>query len=225
MPSRPSTPRGGDRSRKNKAGGSNGRDRKLVSPSKKLTVTCDSDIEPDELIPEFVSSQAKLLELSRSRGNKSLQAADKDKLNLSIAKLEAKIQKIESDVLFDQPTAEQLWKVKKVAVEQQLAAARKDEQAEAEPKPVAEEKGAAEKEDGISDEAERIAAEILEESDDIDDIGGLFASLPQNEIDPATGKSQTVVTSSDGEKLVIRDFGKWSGVSPRRVLEEACRSR
>jgi ATP-dependent RNA helicase DHX29 len=191
----------------------------------KVLVTCDSDIEPDDLIPEFVASRAKLLGLSRSRGSRSYPAADIEDVEVTIAKLEAKIRKIENDVLFDKLAAEQQWRSKKVTVEQQLAAARKEAQPDSESKFQPEEEETDQIGDGISDEAERIAAEVLGEVDDDDDIGGLFASLPQNEIDPATGKTQTVLTGSDGEKLLIRSFGKWAGVSPRRALEEACRSR
>jgi ATP-dependent RNA helicase DHX29 len=96
-------------------------------------------------------------------------------------------------------------------------------------KPTTEEEPASEKTDDgdVNNEAERIAAEILAEvnDDDEDDIGGLFASLPQNEVDASTGESRTVVNSSDGSQIVIRDFGKTTGISPRRALEEACRSR
>jgi ATP-dependent RNA helicase DHX29 len=68
---------------------------------------------------------------------------------------------------------------------------------------------------------------MLEEDSSDDDaaLADLFASLPVNEVDPITGKSTTVVNSSNGVKVTIRDFGKWTGVSPTRVLEEACRAR
>ncbi|UNI15628.1 RNA helicase [Purpureocillium takamizusanense] len=122
------------------------------------------------------------------------------------------------------------WKSERVVVEKQLAAARKDA-----PEPTSEEPKAsttpaeaqATDEDDVTAEAERMAAEILAgaDDDDDDDIAGLFASLPQHEIDPSTGKAQTVINSSDGSKMILRDFGKWTGVSPRRVLEEACRAR
>lgn len=185
-----------------------------------MVITCDSDIEPEDLIPEYLGSKAKLLELSRSTTE---DPADNE---MAIAKLEAKIRMIENDVLFDRPTAEFHWREKRIALEQQLAAAKKQAEAEAEPVPEIEALKLDEpKDDDINDEAERIAAEILAEADDMDDIGGLFDSLPQNEVDPATGKSQTVINSADGVKLFIKDFGKWTGVGPRRVLEEACRSR
>ncbi len=84
--------------------------------------------------------------------------------------------------------------------------------------------------DDINDEAARIAAEILaenEEDEDDDDqaLADLFSSLPVSEVDPLTGKTNTVMNGPDGSKVVIRDFGKWNGVNPSRTLEEACRAK
>ncbi|KAM6507220.1 hypothetical protein FSOLCH5_012453 [Fusarium solani] len=233
VPTRSSTPRHFEskNGRKGKTTGK-GRPAKTSSAAKKMVVTCDSDIEPDELVPKYLETKAKLLEFERGyhRLHKS-QAADVDE-ELAVAKLEAKIRKIESDVLFDKYEAEQLWKAQKINLEKQLATAKKEAEAQAETQTEAAstpEEPAPEKtdEDGINDEANRIAAEILAEAneDDDGDIGGLFASLPQNEVDASTGESRTVVNSADGSKIVIRDFGKWTGVSPRRTLEETCRSR
>lgn len=167
-----------------------------------------------------MESKAKLLELTRNR----LSTSTTEEVDLQVAKLEAKIRKIESDVLFDKASADHEWKSKKVLIEKNLAASRvkqevapEPEQASPPPPP---------KDDDINDEAERIAAEILaEKEDDFDDIGGLFDTLPQSEVDPSTGESKTVITSANGAKTYIRDFGKWAGVSPRKVLEDACRSR
>lgn len=227
--SRPGTPKPQPlTSNKNKA---NHRGNKSASPNKKLVATYDLDIEPEDLIPEYISARAKHLELSRSVKPKETD----DETLLEIAKLEAKINKIQNDVLFDEFSAEQKWKSEKIVVEKQLAVAKKEAEAAAEeakqkaeqpPDEDDEEDDDDEEEDDVNNEAKRIAAEILAQQDeDDDDIAGLFASLPQNEVDPNTGKTQTVINSADGTKLVLRDFGKWTGVSPKRVLEESCRSR
>ncbi|KAM0424653.1 hypothetical protein ACHAPT_010179 [Fusarium lateritium] len=235
VPTRSSTPRHFEsrNGRKNKSAGGKGRPAKTSSAAKKMIVNCDSDIEPDELVPKYLETKAKLLEFERgyNRLDKS-QAADSDE-ELAVAKLEAKIRKIESDVLFDKYEAEQLWKAQRINLEKQLATAKREAQAQAETQPEAasipeEPIPEITDENEINDEANRIAAEILAEAndeDDDDDIGGLFASLPQNEVDTDTGENRTVINSADGSKILIRDFGKWTGVSPRRALEEACRSR
>ncbi|KAI3554166.1 helicase associated domain-containing protein [Colletotrichum abscissum] len=198
---------------------------------KKAVVTCDIDIEPDELVPVYLETKIKLFELEKSQQGKRKQNTNKfeasDGADLQ-AELRAKIVRIEKDVLFDKFAAEQEWKTKKVVLEKEFAAAKKqqaqEEKEKESPKAVAEASGSS---DGdINDEAERIAAEILAQNDDDDDggLGDLFANLPVTEVD-ATGKSSTVLNGTDGVKITIRDFGKWTGVSPMRALEEACRAR
>lgn len=182
-------------------------------------------------MPAYVDAKSKLLEFERlkpvQKGKANPRSNDDE---MAVAKLEAKIFKIQSDVLFDSYAAEQQWQARRIPLEKELAEAKKlaDAQADiADSPPPEEPKEAAEEEDGeINEEAERIAAEILAEAEDSDDgIEGLFDSLPQTEVDASTGQSQTVISSADGVKTVIRDFGKWTGVSPRRALDEACRSR
>ncbi|KAM5376829.1 hypothetical protein ACJZ2D_005316 [Fusarium nematophilum] len=229
VPTRSNTPRHFDsrNGRKNKSSGTKNRPTKGPSPAKRLIVACDSDIEPDELVPKYLEAKAKLLEFERGLNqlDKS-QTANPDE-ELAVAKLEAKIRKIESDVLFDTFEAQQRWKTDRINLEKQFATAKKELQTQAETAVTPEEPALEETtSDDVNDEAERVAAEILAEADDEDDdIGGLFESLPQNEVDATTGESRTVMNSADGGKIVIRDFGKWSGVNPRRALEEACRSR
>jgi len=192
-------------------------------------VTCDSDIEPDDLVPAYLDTKAKLFELERARQQEKKKMRLDSSQDTSVeedddANLRAKLIRIESDVLFDKFDAEQQWKLRRVVLEKELAAKRqlKTQERRAEKEAVEEPSDG-----GVNDEAERIAAEILAqgENDDGDVLADLFANLPTNEVDPSTGKTTTVVNGADGIKITIRDFGKWTGVSPLRVLEEACRSR
>lgn len=198
---------------------------------KKAVVTCDIEIEPDELVPVYLETKIKLFEFEKSQQGKRKQNSNTSEASDGVdlqAELRAMIVRIEKDVLFDKFAAEQEWKTKKVVLEKEFAAAKKQQAQEGKekepPKAVAEAAGSS---DGdINDEAERIAAEILAQNDDDDDggLGDLFAKLPVTEVD-ATGKSSTVLNGTDGVKITIRDFGKWTGVSPMRALEEACRAR
>ncbi len=144
------------------------------------------------------------------------------------ARLLSKLDKIEKDLLFDKAEAEQQWRAKKNILERDYAQAKK-KRAEEEKSAGTEPESALLNEPGnVNDEAARIAAEVFAEGEDDDDeqaLVDLFASLPVSEVDPLTGKTTTVMNEADGSKIVIRDFGKWSGVSPTRVLEEACRAR
>ena len=193
-------------------------------------MTCEIDIDPDDLIPAYLDTRAKLFALGRVRqqGRKKVKllSAQEQAAEDEEAKLQAKLARIENDVLFDKFVAEQQWKVRRVALEKEIAAERQVKAQER----AAETETSEELSNGdVNDEADRIAAEILAQGDDDDDdeeaLADLFANLPTNEVDPTTGKTTTVVNGADGVKVVIRDFGKWTGMSPQRVLEEACRSR
>lgn len=196
---------------------------------KKISVTCDSDFEADELVPQYLETKAKLLEhergVSQLNGSQASDAADEE---LVVAKLEAKVRKIEADVLFDKYVVEQQWKAQKIELEQHFAELKRKQQSIPQESSNREDLVLESKpEDDVNNEAERIAAEILAEAADEgeDGLSGLFDSLPQSEVDATTGQSRAVVNSADGTKIAVRDFGKWTGVNPRRALEEACRSR
>ncbi|KAK2012707.1 helicase associated domain-containing protein [Colletotrichum eremochloae] len=209
---------------KSKNGGS-------AASKKKAVVTCDSDIEPDDLVPVYLETKAKLFELEKSQQGKKKQRngeSGADEGAETLDKLRAKINRIDKDVLFDKFAAEQQWRTQKVALEKEIAAARKQKSIEEAQKEADRgiEEPVASCDGDVNDEAERIAAEILAQGEDDEDGGlsDLFANLPVTEVD-AAGKSSTVLNGADGVKITIRDFGKWTGVSPMRALEEACRAR
>ncbi|KAK0615208.1 P-loop containing nucleoside triphosphate hydrolase protein [Bombardia bombarda] len=214
-----------------KNGALNPRPSRASSP-KKLAVTYDEDIEPDQLLPFYLETMEKLFELQRPRQDQPKGKVPRGKTNGATidpdeALLLAKIDRVEKDVLFDKYVAEQQWRANKIILEKDYAMAKKKATEEAQEKAQAEEEPAASNDlDDVNEEAERIAAEILAEgSDDDQALADLFSSLPVSEVDPLTGKSNTVMNGADGSKVFIRDFGKWTGVSPMRALEEACRSR
>lgn len=204
----------------------------------KQIVEYDSDIEPENLMPVYLDTMAKLFHLqqptkngingSQSNGTLKNNAAEQSP---EIARLHRKLKKIEGDILFDQYLADQQWTKDKIALEKAAAIKRSEVSGKTErvrhPAESSDESSEDESEDEISKAAKQMAADILE--DDGSDLEGgiadLFASLPQEEVDPLTGKSSQVVNNKDGTKVKIRDFGKTTGVAPRRVLEEACRAR
>ncbi|KAK3332722.1 P-loop containing nucleoside triphosphate hydrolase protein [Cercophora scortea] len=198
---------------------------------KKQTVTYDEDIEPDQLLPLYLETKAKLFDLQRPRQDQTPKGKGPKRAASPIdpeeALLLAKIDRVEKDILFDKFLAEQQWRADRIVLEKDYAVAKKKQLEESQDNAQAEaEPAATNGADDVNEEAERIAAEILaEDSDDAGGLADIFSSLPVNEVDPLTGKSSTVINGSDGAKVTIRDFGKWTGVSPMRALEEACRSR
>ncbi|KAK4442660.1 ATP-dependent RNA helicase DHX29 [Podospora aff. communis PSN243] len=212
-----------------KNGALNGRSPRAASP-RKTAVTYDEDIEPDQLLPFYLETKAKLFDIQRPRQDAPNGKGAKSKADAAAspeeALLLAKIDRVEKDVLFDKYVGEQQWRAKRIVLEKEYAAAKKKKLEEEQQKSREEDENDASGSDDVNAEAERIAAEILAEEDDDDQaLADLFSSLPVNEVDPTTGKSSTVMNGADGSKVTIRDFGKWSGVSPMRALEEACRSR
>lgn len=185
------------------------------------------DIEPDELIPAYLDTKEKLFRLHRlSMKNKTPEE------ETEIAKLNGKMDCILQDVLFDKYAADEKWKERIAGIEKELAAIRKADaerihEEDEKEKIISSISDKIDSEENVNFEAERIAAEILAETEELDDnsFSGFFDSLPVEEIDSKTGKSKTVMNGSENTRVEIRDFGKWSGVNPRRVLEEACKSR
>ncbi|KAK0107054.1 hypothetical protein ONS95_003764 [Cadophora gregata] len=211
------------------------------SPAKKLVaLDYDSDIDPDDLLPVYLECKTKLFHAQQSmtkkdhpRGNIRGSAVNKKTVAASTdsesARWTRKVKRIQDDVLFDQYIADQQWEIKRIQLEKDAAAQRKAAEV-TQDNSDSNSQGSqtlVDSDDEVSKEAARIGAELLEEngSDDDGALADLFASLPVNEIDPLTGKSCTVVTGLNGVKITIRDFGKWSGINPTRVLEEACRAR
>jgi ATP-dependent RNA helicase DHX29 len=213
-----------------------------LTPKKPVKIIeYESDIDADELLPVYLDTKVKLFHLQptkrsmqssnqrgRGGGNNKRGKNSQTPVDPEIAKLQSKLQKIESDILFDQYVADQEWQKKRIELEKEAASQRQalsggPPERIPHPAEVIEDSD----DDEITREAARIGAELLEEdlSDDDAAIADLFASLPVTEVDPVSGKSTIVVNGADGSKVTIRDFGKSMGVSPRRVLEEACRSR
>jgi ATP-dependent RNA helicase DHX29 len=188
-------------------------------------VTYDEDIEADQLLPFYLETKTKLFEIQRPRQDMGKHKGNSNKAESSIspeeALLLAKIDRVEKDVLFDKYVAENQWRTKKIALEKVYAAAKAEEKKKEAPQ----EPPASDGSDDVNAEAERIAAEILAEDSDDGLLADLFSSLPVSEVDPVTGKTNTVVNGPDGSKVTVRDFGKWTGVTPMRALEEACHAR
>lgn len=210
---------------------------KKRTPAKKAAaiVDYDSDIDPDDLLPVYLECKTKLFQSQQTKSKRpttrpSGRGAPQEAQLPSdpeTAKALRKIKKIQDDILFDQYVADQQWETKRIQLEKEAATRRIEEQKQAESIASLESETLVDSDDEVSKEAAKIGAALLEGngSDDDTALADLFASLPVNEIDPITGKSTTVVNNTDGTKVSIRDFGKWTGVNPTRALEEACRAR
>lgn len=212
---------------------------KNLGPIKNIApLEYDSDIDPDDLLPVYLESKSKLFHLQSSskevfskrrntRNDLTKSQSGQTTPDPESAKLLRKIKRIEDDVLFDKYLATQQWEVRRVQLEKDAASHRHDLETTLDGNSPQGSETLVDSDDEVSREAAKMGEDLLADTGSDDDaaLADLFASLPVNEVDPLTGRSNTVVNGANGVKVIIRDFGKWTGVNPTRVLEEACRAR
>ncbi|KAJ5733407.1 hypothetical protein N7493_002193 [Penicillium malachiteum] len=212
-PSKSSTsnnPQNGTKQEKPKA------DWKAAKVAPPVSYDSDSSIDPDTMVPEWLDLQTKLYSLQPDlfdrpgKGKKGRAAAPTQSEDPEAAKLQRKIAKIERDVLFERQEAEYIWKdkleeLRKDAAFMRRPVERKKDTQEAEPEP----------------EDPNLTVPSLEEMDEAE---GLLGGMFQDEPDGA-GSILGLPPPDGGVKITLRDFGKSTGLSPRRVLEETCKSR
>jgi ATP-dependent RNA helicase DHX29 len=121
--------------------------------------------------------------------------------------------------LFDEWEAETRWPAIRNQLAQDQAAKRQyeirptnDQQEEAASRPVLPTKPVV--------EATTNGAESSGSEDEADILGEMFSAIPDQPA-PSQVRSETSVS----DNIALRDFGKSSGLTPRRLLEEAIRSR
>ncbi|KAF1940727.1 P-loop containing nucleoside triphosphate hydrolase protein [Clathrospora elynae] len=192
----------------------------------------DSDIELDALVSTYLKIKGKLYEIDPqlaepnprkpAKGAKSKKAVPAPKQSPAVRKLLSQLQQITSDALFDGYEAEAQWPTRRNEIAQTQAARRqqggtrstdpekKEDEDDAEPVALAK-----------AGRALSVTSHSVNgDDDDVDLLGGMFSAVP--------GQSATadiVSEDANAENVALRDFGKVSGVSPRKVLEEAVRSR
>ena len=193
----------------------------------------ESDLEPDELLSTYMRTKARLYDINPnaadlSQGKKGGKASKPSTTNPTGSagerKLAQKLQKIESDVLFDKRQADAEWASKRVELAREAADRRKlqleeDTQTE-KSRPNGQAAGLA----NASDEAEQMGNQLLQESEHLDGddiLGGMFSAVPG--VSEPAGDAGTA--SDPSMPVTVRDFGRLTGINPKRILEEACRAR
>ncbi|TKA83701.1 hypothetical protein B0A55_00280 [Friedmanniomyces simplex] len=198
----------------------------------------ESDCEPDELMSTYLRAKARLFDVNpalveESQGKKKRTARKAGPTGSGATssgekQLLQKLQKIESDVLFDQREADYQWSAKRVDLARETADRNRLQLSQMASKA---DKAGSLKDPGepqpnsISDEAERLGQEILEQSADGEDddmMSGMFNALPGVEQTATEPSSRSDAAQSN---VAIREFGRWTGMSPKRIIEEACKAR
>ena len=206
----------------------------------------DSDMDPDEIVSTYLRTKVRLfdrnpdlvVETTATKGNKKSKkqqtrpptsSASTAQPTPGEAKLQQRLKKIESDALFDQYSADVKWLEQRNQLLQERNERRKlrlDEERKVSAPPTSspDEPTEASTTDKVMAEAEADAQKLLDEIDDDDDAGwGAMFGEPTE----STSEDNKLPDGTDAPKtsVTIRNFGKITGISPRRVFEEACRSR
>ncbi|KAL1967815.1 hypothetical protein VTN77DRAFT_2504 [Rasamsonia byssochlamydoides] len=182
----------------------------------------DSSIDPEDFTEEYVALQSQLYQLRPQYFDQPSKAKNKkpgrDKSNDNdtdprVARIRRKIAKIENDVLFDHVEAEVKWRDKLNELRKEAAFMREKERQVEKPPSSSRIENPQPVEEPDSGEL-GLAAD--------DDNGALFGEMfaaDTSETEPLP------IAESTSHDILIRDFGKPSGLSPRRVLEETCKAR
>lgn len=202
----------------------------------------ESDMDPDEMLSSYLQAKARLFDRDPLLIDTPTQSSKKSnnprgkvpsttrKPTPGEAKLQQRLKMIESDVLFDLHAADTKWAEHKIDVLQERAQRRRLQVAE-DHKPVSNSNDTSAKQpttgnasDDIMAEAEAAATKLLQEMNDGDDVGlgGMFGEVITS--DDASQQADHL-QGENAANVVVRNFGKLSGMSPRRIFEDACRSR
>jgi hypothetical protein len=194
-------------------------DWKAAKVAPPISYDSDSSVDPDIMVPEWLELQTQLYSLEpdlfdrAGKGKKGRSGAGNLSNDPEASKLQRKIAKIERDVLFERREAEYIW-------EQKLDELRKD--ASFLRRPVDRKKKSP------TDAEDQPKPEIDEELDPallaIDGMEDALGDLFQGEAEDS-GSILDISLPETQASFTLRDFGKSTGLSPRRVLEETCKSR
>jgi ATP-dependent RNA helicase DHX29 len=192
----------------------------LVSAPDPSPDDSDSSIDPEDFTEEYVALQSQLYQLrpqyfdqpSKGKNKKPGRGKSNDHdPDPRLARIQRKIAKIENDVLFDQAEAEVQWREKLADLRKEVAFMREKEQPVEKPP--------------TGPRVEK--PQSVDESDELglaadDDNGALFGEMfaaDMSEVEPLA------IAESTNRNILMRNFGKPSGLNPRRVLEETCKAR
>ncbi|KAI4941580.1 hypothetical protein J4E91_010611 [Alternaria rosae] len=193
----------------------------------------DSDLELDELIPAYLKIKGKLFKIDpqlvdaparkSQKGPKSKKSAPVPPQTPAIRKLLSQLQQLTSDALFDEDQAEAQWPVKRNQIAQSQAEKRQRQNAQLNGSRVQDQDASLDVPASAKAEAAFTSSKPSSEhgeEEDADLLGGMFSAVPD-----ATSAPESTVNGASTDNIALRDFGKMSGMSPRKVLEEAVRSR
>lgn len=186
-----------------------------------LSEDSDSSLDPEDFADEYVSLKTRIYQLSpqlfdqnSGGGRKARPQANKNISDPRIKKLQLKIAKIESDILFDHDTAEMRWRERLNDLWRESAYTREKERVLS----VAKAKPQGESQPTVSETTGDFVMVEAAESGDEALLGGIFTEDVNEDLPLVQETTNSVVS--------IREFGvSVGGVEPDKLLQEVCKAR
>ncbi|KAI4148651.1 MAG: hypothetical protein LQ341_001511 [Variospora aurantia] len=191
----------------------------------------ESDVDPDAMTDRYVDLQTRLYELETEQGIAGPQVLSKtenrpeinwtESSRSQLVKISSRLKRLKSDILFDQYDADRKWAEKRNELAKAAAQRRKLQLND-------------EKQSGSADSRRKNANgaatlgpthEAHDEPQDeigVEALGDFFSGLPDIDSPHVTDSD---IPNSSNLPLYVRDFGAWNGMSPTRLLSDACKAR
>ena len=186
-----------------------------------LSDESDSSLDPEDFADEYVSLKSRIYQLNpqlfdqdSGSGRKARQKATKDVSDPRVKRLQLKIAKIESDILFDHEAAEMRWREKLSDLWRESAFSREKERAVSGAKA----KPQKETQPTVSEATGDFVLVEAAESGDEGLLGSIFTENVNDDLSSVQETTNSVIS--------IRDFGvSVGGVEPDKLLQEVCKTR
>jgi ATP-dependent RNA helicase DHX29 len=189
-------------------------DSQLASSTDTDDSSDDDDNDPDSLVSRYINTKLRLLKLRPEFQYETSLTGDSEhdkRLKPSqVSRLCQRVETIERDILFDHEKANtQLNETLNQFRAERLT-----------PKPLAGQGPRT-----ASSQCTPLGLETAQDSaEDEDTADGLFGDMFTS-AEPFLPTNERKAGNEDDGLMLLVDFGKWVGVSPRRVLEDTCKTR
>ncbi|KAL9028965.1 MAG: hypothetical protein Q9196_002740 [Gyalolechia fulgens] len=202
-----------------------------ITPSPS-TSDADSDLDPDTMTERYIGLQTRLYKLDPELDVTKTNTRPKHTARSNaptrgpqpqLVKIMRRLERLTSDILFDRYEAEQKWIQKRNGLAQDAAQRKRLQLNERAPSDTL----LPNRRDDQSTAASQIGevADTSQEDNEAVVLGDFFSGLPGFADTDTCRASNSDVPTAARQLTNIRDFGKWSGISPRRTFEEACKAR
>ncbi|KAI9801044.1 MAG: hypothetical protein M1825_003579 [Sarcosagium campestre] len=191
------------------------------------SIELDSDTEPEELLSTYLALKSRLY-------RRELAVPKSTKISPRTRRLLDCLARVETDILFDRKDAISKWREMKIDMDRQASSRRKLGLDATHRSGVKHDDGRTSPTNNTPNLTKNIpgppsgmpdrikeSSGSEEEGDEDGLIGGLFGNDDVTS-DPITSTTPKQSTAAD---VAVRDFGRWTGTSPRRILEDACRAK